>query len=144
MEDRSSVERAKPVLYPELDKKVREIPIFSLLPFELVEAGEGSASLTLPYKHEYDGIFDSLHGGFLMTLSDTAACIAVLTKTGPDTVVTTTDMNIRFLAACRSKATAQAKIIKFGRSLVPVHVDIFDEQGTLVAVSQVTYMRLRG
>lgn len=114
------------------------------MPFELAEVGEGSASLALPYKHDYDGIFESLHGGFLMTLSDTAACIAVLTKTGPDAMVTTTDMNIRFLAACKSKATAKAKIVKFGRTLVPVHVDIFDEQGTLVAISQVTYMRLRG
>jgi uncharacterized protein (TIGR00369 family) len=77
-----------------------------------------------------------------MTLADTAACVAVLTKTGPEAAVTTTDMNIRFLAACRTKATAKARIIKYGRSLVPVQVDIVDDAGTLVAVAQVTYMRL--
>lgn len=131
-------------LDPAFQKRLEDIPIFSLLPFEVVSAGGGSAELALPYKKEYDGIFESLHGGFLMTLADTAACIAVLSKTGHDATITTTDMNIRFLAACRTKATARAKIVKFGRSLVPVHVDIFDEKGTLVAISQVTYMRLRG
>ena len=130
-------------LDPAFQKRLGEIAIFKLLPFELTKAEDGNADLALAYKHEYAGIFESLHGGLLMTLADTAACIAVLSKTGPDAVVTTTDMNIRFLSACRSKATARAKIIKFGRSLVPVHVDLFDEEGTLVAVSQVTYMRLR-
>jgi uncharacterized protein (TIGR00369 family) len=125
-------------------KRMQEIPLFKFLPFEIVTAANGAAELSLEYKRDFDGIFESLHGGFLMTLADTAACIAVLTKTGTDAMVTTTDMNIRFLAACRSKATAKARIIKFGRSLVPVHVELFDEKGTLVAVSQVTYMRLRG
>ena len=123
---------------------MQEIPLFKFLPFEIVNAANGEATLSLDYKRDYDGIFESLHGGFLMTLADTAACIAVLTKTGTEAMVTTTDMNIRFLSACRTKATAKAKIIKFGRSLVPVHVELFDEKGTLVAVSQVTYMRLRG
>lgn len=122
---------------------MHEIPLFKTLPFEIASAANGEAALSLDYKRDYDGIFESLHGGFLMTLADTAACIAVLTKTGTEAMVTTTDMNIRFLAACRTKATAKAKIIKFGRSLVPVHVELFDEKGTLVAVSQVTYMRLR-
>jgi uncharacterized protein (TIGR00369 family) len=129
-------------LSPAFEKRLREIGIFSLLPFELTKAEDGSADLALPYKHEFAGIFESLHGGFLMTLADTAACVAVLTKTGPEAAVTTTDMNIRFLAACRTKATAKARIIKYGRSLVPVQVDIVDDAGTLVAVAQVTYMRL--
>jgi uncharacterized protein (TIGR00369 family) len=87
-------------------------------------------------------IFKSFHGGLLMTLADTAACIAVLTRTGADALITTTDMSIRFLAACLSDATAEAKIIKFGRTLCPVSVEIRNAEGALVAVSQVTYMRL--
>ena len=129
---------------PAFEERLRAIPLFSLLPFEIESAGQGSARLKLPYKHQYDGIFDSLHGGFLMTLADTAACIAVLSMAGKDARVTTTDMNIRFLSACRSDAVAVAKIVKFGKTLVPVHVDIFDARGTLVAISQVTYMRLGG
>ncbi len=53
-----------------------------------------------------------------------------------------TDMSIRFLAPCNSDATAKARPIKFGRTMVPLHVDLYDAAGKHVAVAQVTYMRL--
>lgn len=127
----------------EVEARIRAVPLFHLLPFEVVSVAPGEMELKLPYKHDYDGIFESLHGGFLMTLSDTAACIAVLTLAGAQARVTTTDMNIRFLSACKTDAIARAKVIKFGSSLVPVEVNIYDTAGKHVAVSQVTYMRLR-
>ncbi|MCH9025378.1 MAG: PaaI family thioesterase, partial [candidate division Zixibacteria bacterium] len=39
-----------------------------------------------------------------MTLADSAACFAIMTQTGPDQPLTTTDMNIRFLAPCLPEA----------------------------------------
>jgi len=125
-----------------LATRIASIPIFETLGFRLGVSGDGTATLTAPYDAAYDGIFQSFHGGLLMTLADTAACIAVLTRAGADAVVTTTDMNIRFLAPCRSDATAEARIIKFGKTLCPVSVEIRDAAGTLVALAQVTYMRL--
>lgn len=125
-----------------LQNRLAEIPIFKTLRLRSGPIGQGAAALTVPYDSAYDGIFKSLHGGLLMTLADTAACIAVLTLAGADAMVTTTDMNIRFLAPCRSDATAEAKIIKFGKTLCPVSVEIRDALGALVAVAQVTYMRL--
>ena len=119
------------------------IPIFKTLRLRLGEVREGTATLTAPYEPAYDGIYQSFHGGLLMTLADTAACVAVLSLAGPDAVVTTTDMNIRFLAPCRSDATAVAKVIKFGKTLCPVAVDLSDADGTPIAVAQVTYMRLQ-
>ena len=68
--------------------------------------------------------------------------LAVLTLAGADAAVTTTDMNIRFLAPCLSDATAEARVIKFGRTLCPVEVMIRDTAGKDVALAQVTYMRL--
>ncbi|MGH9394015.1 MAG: PaaI family thioesterase, partial [Terriglobales bacterium] len=78
----------------------------------------------------------------LMTLADTAGGAAVLTLAGGDARLTTTDMNIRFLAPCRSDATASARLIKFGRTMCPVAVELRDAAGVLVAVAQVNYMRL--
>lgn len=89
-----------------------------------------------------DGIFESFHGGLLMTVADMAACFAVMTLTGPDQVMTTTDMNIRFLAPCLSEVRAVATVIKAGRLLCPSNVELFDANGKQVAVAQVTYMRL--
>lgn len=125
-----------------LRARLSEIPIFKTLHLRIGEVADGAAALTVPYDPAYDGIFKSFHGGLLMTLADTAACVAVLTFAGADAAVTTTDMNIRFLAPCRSDATAEAKVIKFGKTLCPVAVEIHDASGVQVAVAQVTYMRI--
>ena len=103
---------------------------------------EGQATLSVPYESKYDGIFESMHGGLLMTLADTAACVAILSLTGASTRIATTDMNIRFLAPCRSDATAVATVLKLGRTLCPVTVALHDASGIAIAVAQVTYMRL--
>lgn len=125
-----------------LHARLDAIPIFQLLKLRLDATGEGTATLTAPYERAYDGIFESFHGGLLMTLADTVACIAILTRTGADERLTTTDMNIRFLAACHSDATAEARVIKLGRTLCPVEVNLYDAQRRHLAVAQVTYMRL--
>ncbi len=128
---------------PALEARLARIPIFQALRLQLRSAGEGAATLVAPYDRAYDGIFESFHGGLLMTLADTAACVAVLTLAGADAAITTTDMNIRFLAACRSDASAEARVIKYGKTLCPVAVELRDAQGAMTAVAQVTYMRLR-
>jgi uncharacterized protein (TIGR00369 family) len=125
-----------------LENRLAQIPVFSKLRYQLGTMKDGNASLTAPYDPAYDGVFNSFHGGLLMTLADTVSCVAVLTLAGANAAVTTTDMSIRFLAPCRSDATAEAKVIKFGKTLCPVSVEIRDAKGILVAVAQVTYMRL--
>ncbi|MGC2161124.1 MAG: PaaI family thioesterase, partial [Silvibacterium sp.] len=105
-----------------LQSRLAQIPIFETLRLRLGAIGEGTAELTAPYDPVYDGIFNSFHGGLLMTLADTAACVAVLTLAGADAVITTTGMNIRFLVPCRSDAKAVANVIKFGKTLCPVSV----------------------
>ena len=123
-------------------KFVQQIPLFRTFHYELVELKHGEATVRAPYTPDHDGIFRSFHGGLLLTLADTTACVATLSLTGVDQVMTTTDMNIRFLAPCNSDAIAKARPIKFGRTMVPLHVDLYDAGGKHVAVAQVTYMRL--
>jgi acyl-CoA thioesterase len=125
-----------------LEQRLAKIPIFRTLGFRLEAVRKGSATLIAPYDPSYDGIFQSFHGGLLMTLADTAACVAVLMSAGANAEITTTDMNIRFLAPCRSNCTAEATVIKFGKTLCPVSVTLCDMNGTQVALAQVTYMRL--
>src|SRR5436190_13673565 len=118
-----------------LKSRLAQIPIFKTLQLRPGPVSDGTATLTAPYDSAHDGIFQSFHGGLLMTLADTAACVAVLSLTGTDQVMTTTDMNIRFLAPCNSDAIARARVIKFGKTLVPVQVDLFDSNGKQVAVA---------
>lgn len=122
--------------------RIRRIPIVTTLGMRFDAFAEGYCKATIPYERRYDGVFESFHGGLLMTAADSIACFAIMTRTGPDQAMTTTDMNIRFLAPCLTDVTVEARVIKLGRSLCPVAVDLFDAQGTRVAVAQVTYLRL--
>lgn len=125
-----------------LRERLLAIPIFGALQLRIGAIAEGRATLSVPYDSKYDGIFESMHGGLLMTLADTAACVAILSLTGASARIATTDMNIRFLAPCRSDATAVATVLKLGRTLCPVTVALHDASGIAIAVAQVTYMRL--
>jgi uncharacterized protein (TIGR00369 family) len=120
--------------------RIEKIPIFKTLSFEIEELRNGTCTAYVPRRKEYDGIFETFHGGILMTIADSISAFAILTLTGADKTIATTDMNIRFLAPCRTGVRAIAKTIKFGKTLCPVAIDLFDEENRLVAVAQVTYM----
>ncbi len=123
-------------------ERIRKIPIVDTLQIEIVSLQDGYCEARVPRKLSYDGVFQSFHGGLLMTIADSTACFAIFTKTGPDVPLTTTDMNIRFLAPCLSDVTAKARLIKFGRTLCPVSIDLYDSANRHVAVAQVNYILL--
>jgi uncharacterized protein (TIGR00369 family) len=135
-----------PPLAPDVDAAVRarmsSIPIFKSLGFTNVRLGKGCLECTVARNPEFDGIFDSFHGGLLMTAADSAAAILSLTVWGADSRITTTDMSIRFLAPARSDVKLFAQAIKHGRTLIPTIANFWRDDGTLVAIAEVTYMRL--
>ena len=123
-------------------RRVMRIPIVETLQMQIISFSDGYCETMAPRKPGYDGVFESFHGGLLMTLADSTACFAIFTKTGPDVRLTTTDMNIRFLAPCLTDAFAKAEVIKLGRTLCPVAVNLFDAHNNHVAIAQVNYMLL--
>lgn len=123
--------------------RIKKIPIVDTLGFEFIELDNGICEAIVKHQKRYDGIYESFHGGLLMTVADSISAFALLTLTGADAKITTTDMNIRFLAACRTDVRAIAKVIKHGRTLAPVAVDLYDMNNTHVAVAQVNYIILK-
>lgn len=123
--------------------RIAKIPIMNTLELKVTDIKAGYCTLSAPRYNKYNGIFNSFHGGLLMTVADSAAAFALMTLTGPEAKMTTTDMNIRFLAPCLTDLTARAKVIKFGRTLSPMAVDLYDANNTPVAIAQVNYMVLR-
>lgn len=123
-------------------ERVAAIPIVDTLGMEVLELEPGLCRIKVARKPAYDGVFESFHGGLLMTVADSAACFAILTHTGPEVKLTTTDMNIRFLAPCLTDLTVAARTIKVGRTMCPVSVELFDDAKALVAVAQVNYILL--
>jgi uncharacterized protein (TIGR00369 family) len=123
-------------------ERARQIPIFERIGIEIVELSPGQCVARVPHNKAFDGIFGSFHGGMLGTVADTIACFAVMTLTGPDEMMATTDFNIRFLSPCLTDVRAVAKTIKVGKTLCPVQVDLYDLNERHVAVAQVNYIRV--
>jgi len=73
-----------PELKNALLSRINRIPIVQTLELEIVSFGDGTCETRVPRKRQYDGVFESFHGGLLMTLADSTACFAILTRTGPD------------------------------------------------------------
>ena len=131
-----------PKLKNDILTEINKIPIVDTLKIEIISLDDGYCETKVPRKLIYDGVFKSFHGGLLMTIADSTACFAIFTKTGPFVKLTTTDMNIRFLAPCLSDVTAKAKVIKLGQTLCPVSIDLYDATKKHVAVAQVNYILL--
>ena len=124
--------------------RINAYPLVDELHLKILSLSAGYCELSAPRLSIFDGIFNSFHGGLLMTIADTAACIAILTLAGADAKLTTTDMNIRFLAPCLTEVTTKAKVIKIGKTMCPAAIDLFDAEKRHVAVAQVNYMLLSG
>ena len=120
----------------------KQIPIFDQIGFQIESLSLGQCIARVPHNKAFDGIFGSFHGGMLATVADTIACFAVMTHTGAQEKMATTDFNIRFLAPCLTDVRAVAKTIKVGKLLCPVQVDLYDMNDRHVAVAQVNYIRL--
>ena len=123
--------------------RYRHVPIYETLGYQVLELSGGRCRLRMPLQHAYTGSFESFHGGLMMTVADSAAYLAVMGIGGPETQAATTDMNIRFLQPCLTDLTAEATVLRFGKTLSPVSVDLWDEQGTRVAVAQVNFVLLK-
>jgi uncharacterized protein (TIGR00369 family) len=122
--------------------RARSIPMSSTLGIECIALARGRCTLGWTRNARYDGIYRSIHGGILMLLADSAGAFALLTVIDPDSRITTTEMNMRFLAPVRGRVFAQARVLKVGRSLCPIVADVVDEAGQLVGHAGMTYMRL--
>lgn len=123
-------------------KRMQSIAIFKMLGFSNTRIGVGWLETMVARNPDHDGIFDSFHGGLMMTAADSAAAVISLTVWGAESRITTTDMNIRFLSPARSDVKLFVQAVKQGRTLIPAIANFWRGDGELVAVAQVTYMRL--
>jgi uncharacterized protein (TIGR00369 family) len=135
-----------PPMTPEEVEVVRAramaVPISSALGLQLLGLKRGVCVMMMTRDPKFDGIYASMHGGFLMTLADSAAAFALLTVIPSDESITTTEMNIRFLAPVHDRVTVTARVLKAGRTLCPIVAELHDEEGRLVAHAGMTYMRV--
>lgn len=92
------------------------------------------AVLRLPIKIEVLQIYDTVHGGAVASLIDSAMSTALHTTLAPSEQSATSQMNIYYLrAASGTYLEAQAHVIKRGRRLAVCKAEVVNDAGDQVA-----------
>src|SRR6266849_5998985 len=120
------------------------VPYAKLIGFELGEMKPGEANLHLDIRDELKQNQGVAHGGAVATLIDTAAAFAVVTLLEPGERVTTTDLTIHYLRPITSgRLTATARIVRGGRRLFVLAVQVTNDHEVLVATAVTGYIKLQ-
>jgi uncharacterized protein (TIGR00369 family) len=112
------------------------------LGIRLVDLGPGSARLGLPFAEALVTVGSTVHGGAVASLIDTAAMVAAWSGGEvPDKLRgSTVGLTIAYLAPADGQdLEATATVLRRGRSIVHVDVDVRTASGTPVAKGLVTY-----
>jgi acyl-coenzyme A thioesterase 13 len=111
----------------------------ALVGLEMLDVGEGFAKVRLPVGADVQNLGGKLHGGAVATLVDDAGTIAIIATDRQSRPGVSTDLNVSFFAPGEGVVIADAKVLKIGRTLAFVSVDIRREQdGVLVAQGRMT------
>ena len=134
-------------LTPEEEGRLRrafeEIPFARLLGMELGELRRGAATLHVEAREELKRNRGIFHGGVVASLADTAAAFAVLTLKEPGQGSTTIDLTVHYLRPLsEGRATARARVVRAGRRVTVISVDVFDENQALAATALTSFIRL--
>ncbi len=117
-------------------------PYVGHLGIQLTEMQQDRAILTLPFADANVTIGTTVHGGAIASLIDTAAMVAAWA----DSTLTenlrgsTVSMTVTYMApASHEDISATARVLRRGRSLVYLDVDVQTASGVSVAHGLVTY-----
>ena len=118
--------------FPQI-QKARDATIQSIAP------GEAVMRLVPNERHLRPG--GTVSGPTLVTLADVTAYAALLAHVGPEPMIVTTNINMNFMRrAPLAPLRATCRILKLGRRLAVVEVDIHPETGgELIAHATATY-----
>ncbi len=117
-------------------------PYVGHLGIQLTDMQPNVATLTLPFTNSLITIGTTIHGGAIASLIDTAAMVAAWSDaTVPDNMRgTTVSLTVTYLAPAESEDLhATARVLKRGRNLVYLDVEVQSTSGTSVAKGLVTY-----
>jgi uncharacterized protein (TIGR00369 family) len=104
---------------------------------EAIALSETELVLKLPWRDEYanDAVAQALHGGVLSTVIDTAGSYLVYARSGSGG--TTVSLNVDYLRPSgTTDLEVTARIVKYGRTLSSVTVEVLDGRRDLVAIGR--------
>lgn len=116
-------------------------PFFALLGFALDEVRPDFCRMRLPFQPVLRTNGEVVHGGAIASLIDSAGVVAVWSNVPPEiTRGATASMTVNYLAAAEGvDLIAEARIVRRGRSVVFVEVDVSSLNGEPVAKGTLVY-----
>ena len=117
-------------------------PFVGHLGIQLTSMQPDVATLTLPFADSLVTISTTIHGGAIASLIDTAAMVAAWSDaTVPDNMRgTTVGLTVTYLAPAEHEdIQAIARVLRRGRSLVYLDVEVQSVSGSAIAKGLVTY-----
>ena len=125
-------------------KAFASVPYAKLLGLELGEIKRGQATIQLTVRDDLKQNQGVVHGGAVASLIDTAAAFAVITELEAGERVTTTDLTIHYLRPVSSgRFSATARIVRGGRRLFVLSVEVTNDQQALLATAVTSYIKLQ-
>lgn len=115
-------------------------PLVAHLGMRLESIGTDEATLVLPFRPELATLGDTVHGGAIASLIDTAGMAASWADDfEPESMSgATVTLNVNYLAAAKGQdLTAAAVVTRRGRSLVFSEVRVTEPDGRLVATGSI-------
>lgn len=120
-------------------------PVGDLIGFDVPEAGDGRAVVTLQSGSQHFNPMGTLHGGILCDIADTAMGVAFASTLALGESFTTVELKINYLRPVReAKLRAEGRVVQRGRTIGYVECEVTDENGKLIAKSNSTCLVLRG
>jgi uncharacterized protein (TIGR00369 family) len=121
------------------------MPVAKLIGFELAEAGDGRAVVTLEAGQQHTNPMGTLHGGILCDIADTAMGIAFTSTLAASESFTTVELKINFFRPVwKAQLRAEGKVVRRGKTVGYVECEISDENGRAIAKASSTCLVLRG
>jgi len=123
----------------------KRAPVSELIGFEVPEAGDGRALVTLQAGPQHANPMGTMHGGILCDIADAAMGIAFASTLATGESFTTLELKISFFRPVwNERLRAEGRVVQRGRTVGYTECDITDERGRLIAKSNSTCLVLRG
>ncbi len=143
MHDIHPTDSARPFLLQRMMQK--RPPVAELIGFEVPEAADGRAIVTLQTGPQHANPMGTLHGGILCDIADAAMGIAFASTLAVDESFTTVELQVNFFRPVwQSVLRAEGRVVQRGRTIGYVECDVTDDKGKLVAKCNSTCLVLRG
>ncbi|HXS02651.1 MAG TPA: PaaI family thioesterase [Pyrinomonadaceae bacterium] len=118
------------------------VPFAKLLGIEVDSVEPGHAVLSMKLRDDLMRNSGIAHGGAIATLIDSAMAIAIMAQLEENESTVTVDLTIHYLRPISSgTARASARVVRFGRRVITVSAELFDDAGKLAATAISTYLR---